>query len=55
METYGCQMNASDSEIVMSIMHKAGYEETKALDDVTLHAYHTVTVFCPALLTHLYL
>jgi hypothetical protein len=34
METYGCQMNSSDSEIVMSIMQKAGYEETAALDDV---------------------
>jgi tRNA-2-methylthio-N6-dimethylallyladenosine synthase len=34
METYGCQMNSSDSEIVMSIMQQAGYEETSALDDV---------------------
>jgi hypothetical protein len=34
METYGCQMNASDSEIVMSIMLKAGYEETAVLDEV---------------------
>jgi len=33
VETYGCQMNASDSEIVMSIMQKAGYEQAAGVDE----------------------
>src|ERR1700750_1317478 len=28
VETYGCQMNASDSEIVLSVMNRDGYEPT---------------------------
>jgi tRNA-2-methylthio-N6-dimethylallyladenosine synthase len=28
VETYGCQMNESDSEIVMSVMNRDGYEPT---------------------------
>jgi tRNA-2-methylthio-N6-dimethylallyladenosine synthase len=31
VETYGCQMNASDSEIVLSVMNRDGYEPT---DDI---------------------
>ncbi|MFI3268583.1 MAG: tRNA (N6-isopentenyl adenosine(37)-C2)-methylthiotransferase MiaB, partial [Rikenellaceae bacterium] len=26
IETYGCQMNAGDSEVVVSIMKDAGYD-----------------------------
>jgi len=33
IETYGCQMNVADSEVVASIMEMAGYELT---DDITL-------------------
>ncbi len=29
IETYGCQMNASDSEIVLSVMDRSGYEPTE--------------------------
>ena len=32
METYGCQMNAADSEVVASIMQTAGYEITDDLN-----------------------
>ena len=28
IESYGCQMNFSDSEIVASILHKEGYNTT---------------------------
>ena len=28
IETYGCQMNVADSEVVASIMETIGYEQT---------------------------
>ena len=28
IETYGCQMNVADSEVVASVMKMAGYEPT---------------------------
>ncbi|MGB2866845.1 MAG: tRNA (N6-isopentenyl adenosine(37)-C2)-methylthiotransferase MiaB [Bacteroidota bacterium] len=31
VETYGCQMNVADSEVVLSVMHGAGFERTDAL------------------------
>ncbi|MGH2567038.1 MAG: tRNA (N6-isopentenyl adenosine(37)-C2)-methylthiotransferase MiaB [Bacteroidota bacterium] len=31
IETYGCQMNVADSEVVLSIMHTAGYRHTTEL------------------------
>ena len=31
IETYGCQMNVADSEVVASIMGMAGYEVTEEL------------------------
>lgn len=32
IETYGCQMNVADSEVIASIMQMAGYELTDTLD-----------------------
>lgn len=32
IETYGCQMNVSDSEVVASVMKMAGYDTTDTLD-----------------------
>jgi tRNA-2-methylthio-N6-dimethylallyladenosine synthase len=32
IETYGCQMNVADSEVVASVMQMAGYETTENLD-----------------------
>ena len=32
IETYGCQMNVADSELVASIMKMAGYEVCDTLD-----------------------
>ena len=38
IETYGCQMNVSDTEIVLSILNKAGHERCTdiALADVVI-------------------
>src|ERR1700752_751233 len=38
METYGCQMNVSDSELMFGVLGRAGYERTEdpALADVLL-------------------
>ena len=33
VESYGCQMNFSDSEIVTSILKKAGYDSTSESAD----------------------
>lgn len=33
VETYGCQMNVSDTEIVHAIMEEAGYARTHAVED----------------------
>ena len=33
IETYGCQMNVADSEVVASVMQMAGYEVTDRLED----------------------
>ncbi|KAJ2399688.1 hypothetical protein GGF41_008083, partial [Coemansia sp. RSA 2531] len=33
VEVYGCQMNVSDTEILMSVLNKAGYQRTMQLED----------------------
>ncbi|NXH47150.1 CK5P1 protein, partial [Dicaeum eximium] len=33
LETYGCQMNVSDTEIAWAILQKSGYARTKQLDE----------------------
>ena len=33
IETYGCQMNVADSEVVASVMQMAGYETTEVIDE----------------------
>ncbi|MCK5782503.1 MAG: tRNA (N6-isopentenyl adenosine(37)-C2)-methylthiotransferase MiaB [Flavobacteriales bacterium] len=44
IESYGCQMNFSDSEIVASIMEKEGYSTTKNLEDADLVLVNTCSV-----------
>ena len=41
--TFGCQMNARDSEKLMGILREAGYEETDR-EDADLVLYNTCTV-----------
>ena len=36
IETYGCQMNVSDSELVTSILINAGWEPAESIDDADL-------------------
>ena len=44
METYGCQMNAADSETVMSVMLDAGYNITEALEQADVIFINTCAV-----------
>ena len=44
IESYGCQMNFSDAEIVASIMEKEGYSTTQKLEDADLVLVNTCSV-----------
>jgi tRNA-2-methylthio-N6-dimethylallyladenosine synthase len=44
IETYGCQMNVSDSELVSRILVNAGWEETTDLDEADLILFNTCSV-----------
>ncbi len=44
LETYGCQMNVADSEVVASVMKMAGYGTTDSLDDADAIFINTCSV-----------
>ena len=44
LETYGCQMNVADSEVVASVMKMAGYGTTENLDDADAIFINTCSV-----------
>ena len=44
IETYGCQMNVADSEVVASVMQMAGYETTDNVDDADAVFLNTCSV-----------
>lgn len=44
IESYGCQMNFSDSEIVASILSKEGYNSTQNLEDADLVLVNTCSI-----------
>ena len=44
IETYGCQMNVADSEVVAAVMKMAGYEVTEVLDDADAVFLNTCSV-----------
>lgn len=44
IETYGCQMNVADSEVVASIMKMAGYELCESVDDADAVFLNTCSV-----------
>ncbi|RNC85162.1 MAG: tRNA (N6-isopentenyl adenosine(37)-C2)-methylthiotransferase MiaB [Winogradskyella sp.] len=44
IESYGCQMNFSDSEIVASILSKEGFNTTNSLEDADLVLVNTCSI-----------
>ena len=44
IETYGCQMNVADSEVVASVMQMAGYESCDNLDEANAVFLNTCSV-----------
>ena len=44
IETYGCQMNVADSEVVASVMQMAGYETTEVLEEADAVFLNTCSV-----------
>jgi len=44
IETYGCQMNVSDSEVVLSLLADAGYQRTQEIADADVILANTCSV-----------
>lgn len=44
IETYGCQMNVADSEVVASVMSTVGYEPTQSLDEADAVLLNTCSI-----------
>ena len=44
IETYGCQMNVADSEVVASVMKMAGYETTEVIEEADAVFLNTCSV-----------
>ncbi|MCB5259441.1 MAG: tRNA (N6-isopentenyl adenosine(37)-C2)-methylthiotransferase MiaB [Candidatus Cloacimonetes bacterium] len=44
IETYGCQMNVADSELVYSILQNAGYTPANSIDETDILLFNTCSV-----------
>ena len=44
IETYGCQMNVNDTEVIFSILKKAGYDRTENMDDADVVMANTCSI-----------
>ena len=44
IETYGCQMNVNDTEVIFSILKKAGYDRTENMDDADVIMANTCSI-----------
>lgn len=44
IETYGCQMNVADSEVVASVMKMAGYDTTDKIEEADAVFLNTCSV-----------
>lgn len=44
IETYGCQMNLADTEIVLGILNKSGYSPTQTINDADVVLLNTCSV-----------
>ena len=46
IESYGCQMNFSDSEIVASVLKSNGFDLTQSIEEADLIFLNTCSVCC---------
>ena len=44
IETYGCQMNVADTEIVLGILNNKGYSQTKNADEADVVLFNTCSI-----------
>ena len=44
VETYGCQMNVSDTEIVLGVLHQSGYDRADAIEDADVVLLNTCAI-----------
>ena len=44
IETYGCQMNVNDTEVIFAILAKAGYERTENIEEANLIMANTCSI-----------
>ena len=44
METYGCQMNVADTEMVLGLLHRGGYQRTEVAGEADLILINTCAV-----------
>jgi len=44
IETYGCQMNVADSDLIASILNDAGYQPAESIDEADLLLFNTCSV-----------
>ena len=44
IQTYGCQMNVADSEMVAGLLIKSGYELTESIDEADIIIFNSCTV-----------
>ena len=44
IETYGCQMNVNDSEVVLAILQKAGYSLCRRMEDADVILANTCSI-----------
>ncbi len=44
IETYGCQMNLSDTEIILTVLGESGYQETESISASDLILFNTCSV-----------
>ena len=44
IETYGCQMNVNDSEVILSILQDAGYALTEDIEEANVILANTCSI-----------
>ena len=44
IETYGCQMNVNDTEVIFAILREAGYERTEQMEEADLVMANTCSI-----------